>query len=151
MSHTRPPSPQDRALLSSNQAHTLSRHGIVLLELGFWQPLHSFQSVQGDDEDPHQFRDRLVALTRQELRGQAGRIYADAVRECLTNSGDATDVRAPEVMCWKDAAALNRCVALGGYLASLLASPVLWHPSMDGRMLYSNALASIIAIPHQVF
>lgn len=84
----------------------------MLLELGFWQTLDQFKSDDAaSPEDPKQLQARLIKLSGAELRGQMGRMYADAVWECLNLSGRTTDQEVQYVLCWKVASALDRCVA----------------------------------------
>ena len=93
--------------------------GCVLLELGFWQKLDTFKEEADrgltgkipDSEDPHHFRKRLVELAGGELRGQMGRIYAEATKECLGIGSKTNDKEAQRLLCWKVASALDRCTA----------------------------------------
>jgi hypothetical protein len=61
---------------------TESRLGCVMLEIGLWQSISSL-AVEKADESAHVFRDRLVAIAKRELPGQAGRVYAGATQRCL--------------------------------------------------------------------
>ena len=85
--------------------------GTVLLEIGFWQPLRSFETHLHDGTDFEEFRNRLVGLTKRELPGQVGKIYADAVRECLETTAYDSDTDTQQRLCWKVIAALDQCVA----------------------------------------
>jgi hypothetical protein len=90
-----------------NKRHRL---GCVLLEIGLWQTLESF-----DKNYPAlQFQSVLLGLTG-ELVGQMGSKYAAAVRECLsitsTDGKAGSDREACRVLCWKVAAALDSCSA----------------------------------------
>lgn len=88
------------------------RLGCVLLEIGFWQSLQSFD--RSANYEPLDFQKRLLYLTK-ELEGQAGSTYAGAVRECLSIGPLGQDLTgqdtAQDVLCWKVAAALDLCMA----------------------------------------
>jgi hypothetical protein len=86
------------------------RLGCVLLEIGLWQTLESF-----DKNYPAlKFQSVLLDLTG-ELVGQMGSKYAAAVRECLsitsTDGKSGSEREACRVLCWKVAAALDGCSA----------------------------------------
>ena len=61
---------------------TEPRLGCVMLEIGLWQSISSL-AVEKANESAHVFRDRLVAIAKRELPGQAGRVYAGATLRCL--------------------------------------------------------------------
>ena len=84
--------------------------GTVLLEIGFWQPLRSFKTDL-HRETFEEFTNRLVGLTKRELPGQVGKIYADAVKECLASTAYDSDADTQQRLCWKVIAALDQCVA----------------------------------------
>ena len=80
----------------------------MLLEIGLWQPLESFANR---GEEPKDFRNRLIGMTKRELPGQVGKIYAEAVRECLEIHSNTSDEESQEILCWKVSAALDQCIA----------------------------------------
>ena len=88
------------------------RLGCVLLEIGFWQSLQSFD--KSAHYEPLIFQKRLLYLT-QELEGQAGSTYAGAVRECLGIAPPGQEFTGrdttQDILCWKVAAALDQCMA----------------------------------------
>ncbi|KAI9777454.1 MAG: hypothetical protein M1839_008866 [Geoglossum umbratile] len=84
--------------------------GCVLLELGLWKPLQSFDPL--NSSTALEFQARLIALTDVELKGQAGGIYAGAVRACLEfEEGERGDTEVAQQLCWKVAGDLERCMA----------------------------------------
>ena len=82
--------------------------GTVLLEIGLWQSLETFET---EDESAWEFRDRLVGLATRELPGQVGQIYARVVQECLRTSRDDKDEDTQEKLCWQVVSMLDQCVA----------------------------------------
>ena len=90
------------------QPHSL---GIVLLELGLWQPLSSFDATTNLRNDPEVLREHLLKIARNELPGQVGKIYANVVVECLKVSAGTSDPMVQDLLCWKVAAALDACTA----------------------------------------
>lgn len=84
--------------------------GCVLLELALWQPLSKFTS--SDDEDPFVFQNRLLGLTKREMPGLVGNIYADVTRKCLEIKAGASsaDKEQNKRLCWKVVGELDRCV-----------------------------------------
>jgi hypothetical protein len=84
------------------------RLGCVLLEIGLWQNLESFDRGY----KPEKFQKVLLDLTN-ELVGQVGAKYASAVRECLSIKGDRVvgGNDAQQTLCWKVAATLDQCSA----------------------------------------
>ena len=85
--------------------------GVVLLELGLWQPLSSFDATTNLRNDPEVLREHLLKIARNELPGQVGKIYANVVIECLKVGADTSDSTVQELLCWKVAAALDACTA----------------------------------------
>ncbi|MCJ1267369.1 hypothetical protein MMC22_007254 [Lobaria immixta] len=83
--------------------------GCVLLELGFYEPLRSFD----DGYSPEVFHTRLLDLA-DELVGRMGSIYAGAVKDCLSidiGTRQQSENEAQRTLCWKVAAALDQCIA----------------------------------------
>jgi hypothetical protein len=105
--HATLPSPN---LSSKRSPNKRPRLGCVLLEIGLWQTLESFDK----NYPPLQFQSVLLGLTG-ELVGQMGSKYAAAVRECLTITSTGgkvgSDREACRTLCWKVAAALDSCSA----------------------------------------
>ena len=99
-----------RQLLTENYTNSL---GTVLLEIDLWQSLETLTSgVDSDDpKDVTKSSKRLIKLAKDELPGQMGRIYAEAVRECLISCSKDSDLYTQERLCWKVNAALDQCVA----------------------------------------
>ena len=101
-------------LTESKSANKLGlyRLGCVLLEIGFWQSLQTFD--RSTPYAPLDFQKRLLHLTT-ELEGRAGSTYAGAVRECLSIAPLEQDPSArdtsQDILCWKVAAALDQCMA----------------------------------------
>lgn len=93
--------------MTYTQAFDVYSLGTVLLEIGLWQPLSTFEAFDSESA----FRDNLVEIARNELPGQVGTIYASAVRECLKVDRDDSDAMTQQRLCWKVAAALDQCVA----------------------------------------
>ena len=85
--------------------------GVVLLEIGLWQPLSSFDETLNLTNNPEVFREHLLKMARNELPGQVGRIYADVVTACLNVSSDSNEATIQDLLCWKVAAALDACNA----------------------------------------
>lgn len=83
--------------------------GCVLLEIGLWQSLDSFNRTRKFSEK--QFRDYLRDEVSRELVGQAGGKYASAVKECLSVTSETSDHEARDILCGKVAAALEGCSA----------------------------------------
>jgi len=85
--------------------------GLVLLEIGLWQNLKSFDSGQWKDA----YEVRKFALDRlvPDLWGQCGSIYGGVVKECLTlNSGDlGLAEEGQRRLAWNVAERLEWCVA----------------------------------------
>lgn len=83
--------------------------GCVLLELGFYRPLRSFDH----DYSPTVFHARLLDHA-DELVGRMGSIYAGAVKDCLSidvGTRNQDENEAKRTLCWKVAGALDQCVA----------------------------------------
>ncbi|KAL8795100.1 MAG: hypothetical protein Q9195_002397 [Heterodermia aff. obscurata] len=97
--------------LSYTQAFDLYSLGVVLLELGLWQPLSTVESTTNLRNDPEVLREHLFKIARNELPGQVGKIYANVVIECLKVGADTSDATVQEILCWKVAAALDACTA----------------------------------------
>jgi hypothetical protein len=59
------------------------------------------------------YRDRLVGMTRRELPGLVGHIYAEVKRLCLEikSDEDPNDKKEYKQLCWKIVQELGRCVA----------------------------------------
>lgn len=93
--------------MTYTQAFDVYSLGAVLLEIGLWQPLSTFETFDSESA----FRENLVEIARSELPGQVGWIYANAVRECLSVERDENDAMSQQRLCWKVAAALDQCVA----------------------------------------
>lgn len=85
--------------------------GVVLLEIGLWQPLSTFSATMNLRNDPEVLREHLQKIARNELPGQVGKIYANVVTECLKVSADDGDSEVQNILCWKVAAALDACNA----------------------------------------
>jgi hypothetical protein len=83
--------------------------GCVLLEIGLWQSLNSFNRTRQFSEK--QFRDYLRDKVSRELVGQTGGKYASAVKECLSVTSETSDREAQDILCGKVAAALEGCSA----------------------------------------
>jgi hypothetical protein len=83
--------------------------GCVLLEIGLWQSLDSFNRMRQFSEK--QFRDYLRDKVSRELVGQTGGKYASAVKECLSVTSETSDREARDILCGKVAAALEGCSA----------------------------------------
>jgi hypothetical protein len=85
------------------------RLGCVLVEIALWQPLSELTS--GENEDPNDFRDRLLGVARREMPGLVGRIYAEAARRCLEIKGkEGEDQEQKKGLCWKLIEELSKCV-----------------------------------------
>ncbi|KAL8824223.1 MAG: hypothetical protein Q9191_005203 [Dirinaria sp. TL-2023a] len=99
------------SLLEYTQAFDLYSLGVVLLEIGLWQPLSSFRATRNLTNDPYVSHEHLLKIARQELPGQVGKLYAEVVTTCLKVSRDESDTKVQELLCWKVAAALDACNA----------------------------------------
>lgn len=84
---------------------------MVLLELGLWQPLSSFDATTNLRNDPEVLREHLLKIARNELPGQVGQIYTNVVIKCLKVSANEDDSKVQDLLCWKVAAALDACTA----------------------------------------
>lgn len=93
--------------LTYTQAFDVYSLSTVLLEIGSWQPLSTFEMFDSESG----FRDNLVDIARNELPGQVGTIYAKAVRECSRVERDDSDAMTQQRLCWRVAAPLDQCVA----------------------------------------
>lgn len=63
------------------------------------------------DEFCKSFRSSLIRLAEKELPGQVGKIYADAVKACLSVTEKDSDATTREKLCWKVCAVLDQCIA----------------------------------------
>ena len=98
----------------------LGRLGCVLLEVGLWQSLQSFDFDRCFDSLDFRttpslkrsvyVKERLIKLTH-ELVGQVGSVYARAVRQCLSVEMNSPSDEVQDMLCWKVAAALDQCMA----------------------------------------
>ena len=81
----------------------------MLLELGFYKPLRTFDYGYS----PEVFHARLLDMA-DELVGRVGSIYAGAVKNCLSidiGTRQQSENEAQRTLCWKVAAALDQCIA----------------------------------------
>ncbi|MCJ1428544.1 hypothetical protein MMC29_006454 [Sticta canariensis] len=98
-----------KPMLRSRPAFDIYSLGCVLLELGFYRPLRSFDH----DYSPKVFHEHLLDLA-DELVGRMGSIYAGAVKDCLSiDVGERSqdENEAKRTLCWKVAGALDQCIA----------------------------------------
>ncbi|KAL8784401.1 MAG: hypothetical protein Q9195_009066 [Heterodermia aff. obscurata] len=82
--------------------------GVVLIEIGLWQSLKTFER---ENESPWGFQQRLIHLASQELPGQVGQIYACVVKQCLNVSEYDKDEDTQQKLCWEVVSMLDQCVA----------------------------------------
>ena len=87
------------------KSHSL---GTVLLEIGLWQSLNTFDVEQ---DTPRGIQRRFIGLAVKELPGQVGQIYADAVTRCLNTTEHDQDVETHQTLCWKVVSMLDQCIA----------------------------------------
>ncbi|KAJ0415355.1 hypothetical protein BJY00DRAFT_317893 [Aspergillus carlsbadensis] len=72
--------------------HDIYSLGVCLLELGLWESFVAYTNngseVTGPligNPDPAEFKDRLLSLTRGELKSRMGDLYSQVVETCLTS------------------------------------------------------------------
>ena len=82
--------------------------GVLLLEIGLWQPL---ASITNHADDPMKVRTYLQGAAREDLPGQVGKIYARAVVACLEVRRDDSDEKIGEMLRWKVMMGLDECRA----------------------------------------
>ncbi|MCJ1312219.1 hypothetical protein MMC25_005893 [Agyrium rufum] len=82
--------------------------GLVLLEIGLWQQIGSFQRPE---DTPLSFRRRMVEVEVRHLRGQCGAVYADVVKRCLGVEVTGCWEDSMEVLGYGIAARLDECRA----------------------------------------
>ena len=84
--------------------------GLVLLEIGLWQNLQTFDN--GACVDTYAFRDLVLKKLVPDLWGQCGSIYGGVVRDCLTIPTDiGLEDEAGRRLAWSIAERLNSCNA----------------------------------------
>ncbi|KAL6719728.1 hypothetical protein ACLMJK_001649 [Lecanora helva] len=82
--------------------------GVVLLEIGLWQPLIAFApNVPGAER----LRNELIDLAAKRLPGQVGKIYTKVVMACLRVRDDEENEGVQELLYWEVIAALDDCNA----------------------------------------
>ncbi|KPA36740.1 hypothetical protein FLAG1_10475 [Fusarium langsethiae] len=70
--------------------HDIYSLGVCLLEIGLWQSVVHYNSgdpqisINLQDLDPEAIKERLISLSRSELRVSMGDIYSKVVETCLT-------------------------------------------------------------------
>ena len=84
--------------------------GLVLLEIGLWQNLQTFDNGQWDDA--YAFRKFVLNKLVPDLWGQCGSIYGGVVRDCLEMSSDiGLEDEEGRRLAWSIAEKLNLCNA----------------------------------------
>ena len=82
--------------------------GVVLLEIGLWQPLSTFRPTVSSAE---YLRDELVEMAKTELPGQVGKIYSKVVVTCLSVKEEEKDADVQQLLYWNVVTALDGCNA----------------------------------------
>ncbi|KAF6236832.1 hypothetical protein HO173_005123 [Letharia columbiana] len=84
--------------------------GLVLLEIGLWQSLQTFENGQWDDA--YAFRHFVLTKLVPDLWGQCGSIYGGVVKDCLKMSSDiGLEDEEGRRLAWSIAERLNLCNA----------------------------------------
>lgn len=84
--------------------------GLVLLEIGLWQSLQTFDNGQWDDA--YSFRQFVLNKLVPDLWGQCGSIYGGVVKDCLKMSSDVgLEDEEGRRLAWSIAERLNLCNA----------------------------------------
>ncbi len=85
--------------------------GLVLLEIGLWQDLQTFDSSKW--KDAYGFRRFVLDRLVPDLWGQCGAIYGGVVKECLTMKSDDAELaeEGQRRLAWNIAERLDKCVA----------------------------------------
>lgn len=84
--------------------------GLVLLEIGLWQNLQTFNP--GERDDAFTFRRSVLKELVPDLWGQCGSIYGGVVKDCLTMSSDVRlEDEEGRRLAWSMAERLNLCNA----------------------------------------
>ncbi|KAI5805055.1 hypothetical protein EDC01DRAFT_641830 [Geopyxis carbonaria] len=87
--------------------------GLVLLEIGLWQPLEAFMEELDDGAGPDAWRTHIMTRCVPDLRAQCGGIYESVVRKCLDlhYPGGEREVEVEKTLCWDICARLMLCNA----------------------------------------
>lgn len=94
--------------LRSRHSYYIYSIGLVLLEIGLWQNLQTFDSGQWDDA--YDFRKFVLAKLVPDLWGQCGSIYGGVVRDCLQMpSNVGLEDEEGRRLSWSIAERLNLC------------------------------------------
>lgn len=94
----------------SRHSYDIYSRGLVLLEIGLWQSLKTFDNGQWDDA--YAFRRFVLKKLVPDLWGQCGSIYGSVVKDCLEMSSDiGLEDEEGRRLAWSIAERLNLCNA----------------------------------------
>lgn len=92
-------------------AYDIYSLGLLLIEIGLWQPLHRI--VRGrEHSEPHSLREYIIGKVDNELAAACGLIYTKVVRTFLTMTSKSSldAMKRQRDTCAKMASELSRCV-----------------------------------------